>query len=87
MKNKFYFTCAFILLFVVGCNSMKNSWKHNVSDTFGINRKVSLYGGNGEVIKSWEIDSKVEDRGGTCQFIDKNFKVVTISGTFIIEEQ
>jgi hypothetical protein len=52
----------------------------------GLDRKITLYDMSGKTIREWRTTAKVEDRGGTCFFI-VNGKAVTISGTFIIEEQ
>lgn len=68
-----------------GCNGCRNSMKHFQSATIGMDRTVTLYNANGDVIKSWKTDSKIEDKGGTVYFISAG-KAVTISGTFTIEE-
>ena len=70
-----------------GCteNSQKE-WKHRQSDLVGLNRIVTLYDGQGRVIKQWEGRFKVEIDGTTASFI-VNGKEVKISGTFIIEEK
>lgn len=80
--------CAAMLavLMLSGCNGCRNFNKHLASDVYGLERKVTLYAADGSVIEEWTIDSKVEDKGGTCYFIDKEENAVTISGTFIIKE-
>lgn len=87
MKIKILIAMSIITIMTTGCNGCRNNWKHFKSNTVGIGRTVTLYNANGGVIKSWEIDSKVEDKGGTCQFLNNKGKSATISGTFIIEEK
>jgi hypothetical protein len=79
---------ALMCLSMGGCTaSCQNSMKHMKSDFVGLNRSITVYGSDGTPIKSWETRAKVEDQGGTCWFLDKDGKAVTISGTFIIEEK
>jgi len=73
-----------VLLFnTPGC---QNTISHMKSSVVGLNREITLYNASGNIIKQWTTDAKVEDAGGSCRFIF-NGKVVTISGTFIIEEK
>ncbi len=74
-------------LFLSGCGSGQNMLKHMHSSLTGLNRNIKLYDANGKVLGEWDVSSKVEDNGGTCYFIDKNGKAVTIAGTFIIQEK
>jgi len=69
-----------------GCGAFENAGKHLHSSLTGLDRKITLYDMTGKPIREWRTQAKVEDRGGTCFFI-VNGKAVTISGTFIIEEQ
>ena len=70
-----------------GCGKFANGLKHTQSDWFGLNRTITLYAGNGtNIINTWHTTSKVEDRGGSCYFLDANNKAVIISGTFVIQE-
>ena len=87
MKIKILIAMSIIAIMTTGCNGCSNYWKHVKSNTLGIERSVTLYNDNGGTIKAWTTSSKVEDKGGTCYFINKDGKVVTISGTFIIEEK
>ncbi len=73
-----------ILLFnTPGC---QNTISHAKSSWIGLNREITLYNASGNIIKQWSTDAKIEDMGGSCRFM-VNGKVVTISGTFIIEEK
>lgn len=70
-----------------GCGGCANKMKHIKSDMIGLDRHISLFNSNGGIIKEWDTRAQVEDRGGTCYFINKEGKSVIISGTFIIEEK
>ena len=76
-----------MLPFTVGCAGCQNNWKHMQSGAFGLNRTITLYGADGASIREWKTKAKVEDRGGTCWFLDAEGNAVTISGTFVIEEK
>lgn len=79
--------CLLLLsLFLTGCNGCRNDIKHWTSDKFGIDRHVILYNGNGDIIKEWDTTSKIEYNGSSCYFITDG-KVITISGTYVIEEK
>ena len=84
MKQKQLILLASILLFS-GCG-LQNGLKHAQSSLMGLDRKITLYDGTGKVIREWRTRAKVEDKGGSCYFIVEG-KAVTISGTFVIEEQ
>lgn len=86
MKKTLIGLCLIGLTLLPGCNGCRNDFKHFTSDTFGINRTVTLYDGNGVVIKEYHTTSKVEDQGGTLYFIDNHGKAVYISGTITVEE-
>jgi hypothetical protein len=75
------------LLCLTGCGEISNTFKHLHSSFTGLNRKITLYDANGHVIHEWVTKAKVEDNGGTCWFLDSNDKAVTVSGTFIVQEQ
>lgn len=77
---------ALSILFLCGCGNIANEWSHMKSSTVGIKRIVTLYSQDGKVVKSWEIDSVVENPGGSFRFLF-NGKAVMISGTVIIEEK
>jgi len=65
--------------------SVMNQVKHIESNLIGLNRTITLYNGQGGIIKQWHTRSKVEDKGGTCYFLVDR-KAIIISGTFVIEE-
>ena len=69
-----------------GCNSCSQSWSHIKSGTIGINRTVTFYSANGGVIKSWDVTSTVEDRGGSFRFMYHG-KAITVSGNVLMEEK
>lgn len=76
-----------MLLTLPGCTAgCQNQMKHIQSNWSGLNRRITVYGASGEPIRQWETKAKVEDKGGTCWFLDKDGKAVTVSGTFVIEE-
>ena len=75
-----------MVVVLTGCGKFSNILRHEESDWFGLNRTITLYNANGTAIQTWKAKSKVEDRGGSCYFIDSNSKAVIISGTFIIQE-
>lgn len=77
---------AIMAALLTGCGEIKNTFKHIHSSFTGLNRKITLYNANGGIIQQWTTQAKVEDAGGTCFFIVSG-KAVTISGTFVIEEQ
>lgn len=77
-----------LLVLLTGCTASQQkgcrSWQ---SSTFGLKRTVTLYDANGGVIKEWETETDMGDQGGTIDFLDGSGRLVTISGTFIIEEK
>ena len=75
-----------LLVALTGCGKLDNALKHEKSNWLGLNRTITLYNANGTAIQTWKAKAKVEDRGGSCFFIDNNDKAVIISGTFIIQE-
>lgn len=72
---------------VTGCAGCQNSMKHLQSDILGLNRKITIYSANGDVVREWSTKAKVEDRGGSCYFLDDDGKAVIVSGSFVIEEK
>ena len=69
-----------------GCGEAANTLKHLHSSFTGLHRTITLYNANGAVIQSWHTQATLEDRGGTCYFLDAHGKAVTISGTFVVQE-
>ena len=85
MKKLPLLALAIVLTTLIsGCGKFQNELKHRESDWIGLHRRITLYEG-GQVIRTWETRTKVEDHGGTCSFI-ANGKVVIVAGTFVIEE-
>lgn len=76
-----------VALILPGCGAAANNLKHLQSSMIGLNRKITLYSANGEVIKTWSTKAKIEDHGGTVYFLDSKSKAITISGTFTVEEE
>lgn len=76
-----------VAVLLSGCAAAENEMKHMKSDWVGLNRKIVLYASDGSILREWETTAKVEDKGGTCYFINAEGKAVTISGTFVIEEK
>ena len=72
---------------MASCNSCRQDVKRLKSGTVGINRTITLFSANGNVIKSWDINSTYSDKGSSVSFLDANEKFVAINGTFIIEEK
>lgn len=70
-----------------GCGEAANTMKHMQGSFVGLNRTITLYSANGEVIREWKTKAKIEDKGGTVYFLDANNKAITVSGTFIVEER
>ena len=73
------------LILLSGCgrvDGLVNSFK---SYTGNLDRTVTLYTANGEVIKSWETNNEILYSGPVAAFIDKKGMNVRVSGTFVIE--
>ncbi|HYF37201.1 MAG TPA: hypothetical protein VD994_18010 [Prosthecobacter sp.] len=64
---------------------LETTISHLKSDFVGLNRKVTLYTADGQVMRTWEGNFKVEDQGGSFRFIDEG-RAITVSGTVVIEE-
>jgi hypothetical protein len=85
----------FIKLFVFSCliislssctETQRKDLKHFKSSVVGLKRKVTLYGSNGELIRSWEGRFKIEVIGAYIAFIDDNGKEIKVSGNVVVEE-
>ncbi len=75
-------------LSVGGCTErQRKNLKHFKSDLIGLKRKVTLYDGQGRVIRQWQGRFKIEVQGNFISFIDDNGKDIKISGTVVVEEQ
>lgn len=77
---------AFLICALVFTAGGRNLLKHFHSSVTGLDRQIVLYDGNGRVLRSWHTRSRLEDKGGTCYFLVDG-KAVTVSGTFVVEEQ
>jgi len=84
-SRAFFLLCLF-LPFVTGCAGCRNELQHLKSDMVGLNRTITLYAADGSVIKTWTTTAKVEDRGGSCYFLDTRGKSVIVAGNFVIQE-
>ena len=69
-----------------GCAGAQQSCSHMKSTFVGLPRIVSLYSPDGTLLKKWQGNYNVEITGNTARFIDHG-KTITISGTWIVEEQ
>ncbi len=88
MKTTFIIsTFVLIVALCCSCGRMQNVTKHFHSWATGLDRKITLYDLSGKVIKEWKTKAQIEDNGGSVYFIDSNGKAVTVSGTFIIQEE
>jgi hypothetical protein len=65
--------------------SVQQRISHAESRAIGLDRTITLYANDGKVIKSWKGRVQVELEGGAARFI-LHGKAVTISGTYVIEE-
>jgi len=86
MKN--IFLIALLLSVIsIGCTqSQQKGLKHFKSNLVGLNRVVTLYSANGDVIRVWKGDFQVEVIPPGIAFIDDNGNEVKVSGTFVVEE-
>ena len=74
------------ILVLFSCEKWEKKVKHIKSDLSGLNRKITLFDCDGEVIRSWEGNFRIELIGNSASWIDNDNKDMKISGTFIIEE-
>ena len=74
------------ILVLFSCERFDKGVKHFKSGISGLDRRVTLYTCDGEIIQTWEGNFMIELIGNSASWIDDNNKEVKISGTFIIEE-
>ena len=74
-----------VLLGLSGC-SLQNSFKHFSSSLVGLNRRITLFGADGHVIRSWDCRCKVEMKGGDAWFVSDEGKAIAVMGTVLVEE-
>ena len=88
-KLVFLSTLCAVLLFA-GCESCSRSMKSLKSDVGGgLNRTISVYDYNGQLIKSWtgKFDVAENPNKNQVYFDDQNGKRVIIDGGIIINEE
>jgi len=75
------------LMVVLGsqCQSCRQMAAHVQSGISGLDRRITLYAVDGSVIREWEGKYNIEVKGSSARFLDGD-DAITISGTFIIEE-
>ena len=76
---------AIALLTLVGCGRIETIASSVESYAGLLERTVTLYNANGEVIKTWKTNNEISYVGPVAAFIDKDGVNVRISGTFVIE--
>ena len=75
-----------ILVFAgLQCQCGKHLTSHIASSVTGLHRRITLYAYDGSVIKEWEGQYNVQVEGSSARFLEDG-RAITISGTFIIEE-
>ena len=74
------------ILVMFSCEKLSKSVKHIQSDWSGLERRITLYTCDGNIIRSWEGNFRIELKGNSASWIDENNKELKISGTFVIEE-
>ena len=79
----------FASLHLSGCTKgCSKKLKHTKSKWVGLRRKITLYGYDRELMKSWEGRFYIETDGAAVSFIDSNNKETKICGGIVlIEEQ
>jgi hypothetical protein len=83
MKN--ILIMSLISVSLVGCGRVDSFVNSVKSSTGGLERTVTLYSANGQVIKSWKTDNSIDYVGSVAGFIAKDGTNVRVSGTFVIE--
>ncbi len=83
-----YLTIATIIFFTLSCTmEQKKKIKDFEAETIGLNREITLFSDNGQVIKKWEGRFNITRVGSSLYFIDSNGKSVIINGTYIVQEK
>lgn len=86
-KVKFIFVIVILAFLSLSCEGEFKSIKHTKSSMVGLNRIVTLYNCNGDIIKVWVGQFMVETTDGVASFITDDGKEVKINGIYTIEEQ
>jgi predicted small secreted protein len=76
---------AIATITLAGCGRVDTVVNKVKSVTGMLERTVTLYNANGQVIKSWVTDNQIDYTGPVAGFIAKDGTNVRVSGTFIIE--
>lgn len=76
-----------LVTMLTGCASWSRSWKSFTSDlSGGLNRTVTVYDYNGNVIKSWSGIFDISESENEI-FFDLNGKRIIVQGGIIIAEE
>ena len=73
MKKFMYVLVIISCMFYYGCEGCQKMTKHFKSSAVGLDRIVTLYDCNGEVIKTYEGRFVVEIAGGTAALKSRQF--------------
>jgi hypothetical protein len=90
MKKLVFLSAVCSALLFTGCESCSRSMKSLRSDVGGgLNRTISVYDYNGQLIKSWtgKFDVAENPNKNQVYFDDQNGKRVIIDGGIIINEE
>ncbi|MBP3785590.1 MAG: DUF5052 family protein [Bacteroidaceae bacterium] len=85
----FFAAILFAVLSLSGCESCKRDMRSLKSDmSGGLQRTVTLYDYNGNVLRQWKGKFDVQDDNGTNSvYFDLNGKRVIVSGGIIVNEE
>lgn len=87
MKQTLLVLLLSLCLLNTGCQACASFFKDIKSDTVGVHRVIRLMDCSGRVIQRWESNTTVTVEGGSATWIDdKTGKRITVSGTFVMEE-
>ena len=91
MKKIFTLITAVSVLFItVGCTEMQKRELKSFESNWngGLNRTLTLYDYNGNVIKTWEGKFDIRDSGSDNQiFFDLDGKRIWIQGGIVVSEE
>ena len=62
-------TIIILIMFFCGCERITKNMKHVQSGWTGLNRRVTLYGCDGQAIQSWEGKFMIELNGSSAAWI------------------
>lgn len=75
----------FVLFLISQTDRASKQYRHLVSGVSGLERTVTLYDCNGEILSSWSGNFMVETSDGVISFIH-NDKEIKVSGIIIIKQ-